>query len=254
MRGNRDRHQLIQQMQLIGQGAHGPQAAQAIRHFAAQNGVWSLGNFGGVPPKSAMNFTQADGSKSSVTPHAVKSNVPSDSNAFQQTKVELSEYRFIFNSCGVGMAVASMGGAFVDCNQLFCQLSNYSKQEVCGMTIFNMTARSDLQRAFDQISQLISPPIDDIAQSAEGSERQPVTFKGSLHSRDDLGLCVSLVKGEDGVSKCFCVTLVKNPTSPFENSQPVAASFEAVLLSNDVSNDSVQKTAHANSAPAFTSG
>jgi PAS domain-containing protein len=182
---------------------------------------------------------------------------PTDSNVFQQNKVESSEYRFIFNSCGVGMAIASMGGAFVDCNQLFCQLSNYSKQEVCGMTVFNMTARSDLQRAFDQISQLISPPIDEIAQSTEGADRQPVTFRGSLRNRDDLGLCVSLVKGEDGVSKCFCVSLVKNPTSPFENSQPVAASFESILStdSHEVSTDGVGKIPHStNATPAFTSG
>lgn len=43
-------------MQMIGAGALGPQAAGAIRHVAVQNGVWSLGNFGGVPPRSAMGF------------------------------------------------------------------------------------------------------------------------------------------------------------------------------------------------------
>jgi len=45
-----DRHQLVQQMQQIGNGALGPQAASTIRVVAAQNGVWSLGNFGGLPP------------------------------------------------------------------------------------------------------------------------------------------------------------------------------------------------------------
>ena len=50
----RDRHQLIQQIQVIGNGALGPEASTAIRHVAAQNGVWSLGNFGGLPPRSAM--------------------------------------------------------------------------------------------------------------------------------------------------------------------------------------------------------
>lgn len=44
---------------MIGSGALGPQAAQVIRHVAAQNGVWSLGNFGGVPPRSAMTSYQA---------------------------------------------------------------------------------------------------------------------------------------------------------------------------------------------------
>ena len=49
---NSDRHQLVQQMQQIGNGALGPQAASTIRVVAAQNGVWSLGNFGGLPPQT----------------------------------------------------------------------------------------------------------------------------------------------------------------------------------------------------------
>lgn len=99
-----DRHQLIQQMQSIGSGSLGPQAAQTIRHVAAQNGVWSLGCFGGVPPKSAMSGF-AD----------VHSNVPG-SNQMQneepasgpsslqlQMKIEDNDCRLIFNSCSVGM-------------------------------------------------------------------------------------------------------------------------------------------------------
>jgi len=42
-------------MQQIGNGALGPQAANAIRVVAAQNGVWSLGNFGGLPPQTTSN-------------------------------------------------------------------------------------------------------------------------------------------------------------------------------------------------------
>jgi hypothetical protein len=44
-------------MQQIGNGALGPQAANAIRVVAAQNGVWSLGNFGGLPPQTTSNNT-----------------------------------------------------------------------------------------------------------------------------------------------------------------------------------------------------
>ena len=42
---------------MIGAGALGPQAANAVRHVAAKNGVWSLGNFGGLPPMSSMTVT-----------------------------------------------------------------------------------------------------------------------------------------------------------------------------------------------------
>jgi PAS domain-containing protein len=233
-----DRHQLIQQMQLIGGGAHGPQAAAAIRHVAAQNGVWSLGNFGGVPPKSAMSFYQAP---------AESSDQQATVQGLQPTKVEPSDYRYIFSNCGVGIAIASMGGAFLDCNQLFSQLSNYTKQELCSLTIFNLTARQDLQHAFDLISQMISPPMD----SREDSPK-PIVLRGSMKNRNDLGLCITLVKGEDGIAKCFCVTLIKNPASPFDTNTPVPVSFDAVQplvdLPSGMTKDQIE------SIPTFTSG
>ena len=95
---NRDRHQLVQQVQRIGSGALGTQAATAVRHVAAQNGVWSLGNFGGVPPKSAMMYHQPSGptaDETSSSPDAVESTL---SNSIAE-----SDYRHVFNSCTVGM-------------------------------------------------------------------------------------------------------------------------------------------------------
>jgi len=232
-----DRHQLIQQMQLIGGGAHGAQAAQAIRHVAAQNGVWSLGNFGGVPPKSALTTPDTEKSNNSITEDAA----PVDPN-----KVNTNDYRFIFNSCGVGMAIASMGGAFIDCNQLFCQLSNYTKQEVCSLTIFNLTARQDLQNAFDLISQLISPPM-------EGPVNKAISVRGSFKNRNDLGLCVNIVKGEDGIAKCFCVTVIKNPNSPFGSEPPVPVSFESIIADSQ-QNNMEKNPGQVGTTPAFTSG
>lgn len=81
---------------MIGGGAHGPQAAKAIRHVAAKNGVWSLGNFGGVPPKSAMGYYQPGNSSESTE-------VQPPMDPIQQTKVEEHEYRSVFNNCAVGM-------------------------------------------------------------------------------------------------------------------------------------------------------
>jgi hypothetical protein len=237
-----DRHQLVQQLQVIGGGAHGPQAAEAVRHFAAQNGVWTLGNFGGIPPKSAMTFVEPSAAVSSTETPKVSNDL------LQQAKLGSSEYRFIFNSCGAGIAIASMGGAFIDCNQLFCQLSNYTKQEVCGLTLFNLTARQDLQKAFDQISKLISPPMD--VEGNDGQPAKPIILRGAMKNRDELGMSISLVKGEDGIAKCFCVTLVKNPKSPFDTSPPVPASFDLIQpFSAPKDGDDLPTTAHA-----FTAG
>ncbi|CAB9507855.1 expressed unknown protein [Seminavis robusta] len=241
-----DRHQLVQQIQMIGGGAHGPQAAQAIRHVAAKNGVWSLGNFGGVPPKSAMGYYQPG---SNGEPNEIQSALPVD--PIQQTKIEEHEYHSVFNNCAVGMAIASMGGAFIDCNHLFCQLSNYSKQEVCALTIFNMTARQDLQHAFDLISQLISPPMD----APQNATPQPLVLRGAMNNRNDLGLGVALVKGEDGIAKFFCVTLIKNPASPFDESKPIPATIELIQgTPAAVTRQMTKDSAGLDSAPAFTTG
>lgn len=236
-----DRHQLIQQMQMIGAGALGPQAASAIRHVAVQNGVWSLGNFGGVPPRSAMGFYNSNTNPSSNA----------EVDVSQVKEIEEHEYRHVFNSCAVAMAIASMGGAFIDCNELFCQLSQYTKQEVCAMTIFNMTSRSDLQHAFDLISQMISPPPN------TQSKPPPCVLQGSMKNRSDLGLSISLVKGEeDGIAKCFCVTLVKN-TIPF-SSRPSPALSDLVQdnLSSQGTGEPLQKQQGGNdmSSPAYTTG
>lgn len=140
-------------------------------------------------------------------------------------------------------AIASMGGAFIDCNDLFCQLSNYNKQEVCSMTVFNLTSRVDLQHAFDLISRMISAPSE-----GQGNPR-PCVLRGSLKNRQDIGLSVALVKGDGGVSKCFCVTLIKNPTSPFDTSTPVPATAEMVLGTAPL-----PKCGAINSSPAYTAG
>jgi len=144
-----------------------------------------------------------------------------------------------------------MGGAFIDCNQLFTKLSNYSKQELCSLTIFNLTARTDLQQAFDLISQMISPPMD-----AAQDTKKPVILRGAMKDRSDLGLSINLVKGEDGIAKCFCVTLIKNPSSPFDLAQPIAATFDSIEKTGASASDKQEQAANSlnDSTPTFTSG
>jgi len=209
-------------MQMIGGGAIGPQAANAIRHVAAQNGVWSLGKFGGVPPKSAGE-------------EAPNQQPPSQQNGQQQNlflkSIEDHDYRYVFNSCSIPMAIASMGGAFIDCNPLFTELSLYSKQELCAMTIFNLTARVDLQHAFDLVSQMISPPLDDTKDQNQNSPS--CVLRGNMKNRTDLGLNITLIRDEGSIAKCFCVSLIKSPVSPFDGTMPVHATPSCVTLQHD---------------------
>jgi len=244
------RQQLIQQMQVIGSGALGPQAAQAIRHVAAQNGVWSLGNFGGIAPRTAMTPFQPDQQQSqnqdgqnaafgSTNKTADGSNQGDQIDSPLLKSIEENDYRFVFNSCSVPMAIASMGGAFIDCNALFTQLSDYTKQEICSLTIFNLTSRSDLQHAFDLVSQMISPPAD-----GQSDVAPQCILRGNMKNKSDLGLNISLIKDDDGIAKCFCVTLIQNPSAPFDTSRPATMQQQQVNGS---------KTGNM-SSPAFMTG
>ncbi|KAL7467677.1 hypothetical protein ACHAXS_007919 [Conticribra weissflogii] len=42
------------------------------------------------------------------------------------------DYKFIFSSCGVALAIASVDGRFVDCNEEFLRITNYTRKELLG--------------------------------------------------------------------------------------------------------------------------
>jgi hypothetical protein len=86
---------------MIGGGALGQQAADAVRHVAAQNGVWSLGNFGGVPPKSAMMYHQS-GAPAAEAVTSQEAPTGQDGSSLPN-KIEEGDYRHVFNSCTVAM-------------------------------------------------------------------------------------------------------------------------------------------------------
>ena len=197
-----EKQQLVQEVQRIGNGAIGQKAAVAIRHVAAQNGVYSVANLG-------------EGSQMGDVPQAVGSSgvEPTPDSVLSDT-LQDREYRSVFNSCSVGMAIATMGGSFIDCNIAFTELSSYTKQELKAMTIFNLTSREDLQGAFEMMSTLITPPspggLDADGNNVEESKEQaPVILGSSIRHRTDLGLSVSLIRADDGVARYFNVTLVK---------------------------------------------
>mmetsp|Transcript_30948 Transcript_30948/g.74783 ORF Transcript_30948/g.74783 Transcript_30948/m.74783 type:complete len:425 (-) Transcript_30948:272-1546(-) len=214
-RSEMDKAQLVQEVQRIGNGAIGEKSAYAIRHAAAQNGVSSITNL-------------PDGSPDQQQPAGGGPNDPNSDSLGDR------EYRCVFNSCSVGMAIATMGGSFIDCNIAFTQLSSYTKEELKAMTIFNITSRDDLQGAFDMMSQLITPASGGLdgdgnnVEDGSGKMQSPVILRSAIRHRSDLGLSVSLIRGEDGVARYFNVTLVKLPPSPMGMGglKPVPATAE----------------------------
>ncbi|KAL7540240.1 hypothetical protein ACHAXR_010446 [Thalassiosira sp. AJA248-18] len=218
-----DRQALLQQMQQIGANPNGMVQNQ-------------------LPNEMAMVPAAADAQAQQLQPmEAIPQNVANSINH--------NDYKFIFDNSSVGMAIASLGGAFVDCNSIFCQLSEFTMEEVTSMTIFNMTSRQDLQHAFDLISQMITPTLDNTV-CDKGDDKSSIVLRGAMKKRSDLGLSISLIKGDNGVAKCFCVTLVR--ILSMEATRPDTVSIEMELP--QVWSTKQQKNVGFGASPAYTSG
>ncbi|CAN0020075.1 unnamed protein product, partial [Heterosigma akashiwo] len=57
------------------------------------------------------------------------------------------DYRRVFQHMGLPAAVAAVDGRFVDCNAKFEEATGYSRRDVVRLTLFNLAAPHDLQRA-----------------------------------------------------------------------------------------------------------
>mmetsp|Transcript_33301 Transcript_33301/g.50238 ORF Transcript_33301/g.50238 Transcript_33301/m.50238 type:complete len:401 (+) Transcript_33301:198-1400(+) len=200
-----EKQKLVKHIQMVSSGTLGMQPPSAAK-VAAQNGTWPLGSLGDVTQKPTIQQYHDLGLQNA------------------DRTVDTHAFKLVFDACPVGMAIASMGGAFVDCNTAFCQLSKYDRQELCSRTIFNLTNRQDLEKAFEVISQMISPPRGEAATSNNPNNPTPCMLRGSMKNGGNIGLSVALVKGDNNVAKCFCVTLIENPTSLSDCSKPIRGS------------------------------
>jgi len=208
----KEKQQLLRQAQMIASGALGPQAAAAIHQD--QSRILHL------PP-----YTKPLQEMPSQHPQYIRK-ISSSSSGPTQEKEKINSSRIndddfpqIFESASVAMAIASMGGVFVECNKLFRRIFQCTKQDLCSMTIFNMLAKKDLQSAFDRISSMISPP--QVHQENEcsslhygqskKSKSQPLLL-GAMKNRLDIAVSVTLIWADNGVPRCFLVALLKEPT------------------------------------------
>jgi hypothetical protein len=146
---------------MIGGGALGQPAATAVRHVSAQNGVWSLGNFGGVPPKSAMMYhgtNPVPGEELSDAGVKKQAQQPAKDGAVLANKIEDPDYRFVFNSCTVGMVgeIAELTNIFLhdiesnfdSISSFFFRLLHQWEEHLLIATSFSANLRTSPSRKF----------------------------------------------------------------------------------------------------------
>jgi len=241
---------MMQQMQQVRVIPNPIMKQSNLQQSANSMGPASVGGSGVIPQQMALAVQPTTTGQVGILPMtALPPPPPPQAPPSASTSgVTQNDYKFIFNNSSVGMAIASLGGAFIDCNSIFCQLSEYTKEEVCAMTIFNMTSRQDLQHAFDLISQMITPALDN--GSEKGEDKSSIVLRGAMKKRSDLGLNISLIKGEHGIVKCFCVTLIR--ILSIKATRPDTVSIETELP--QVWSTKQQKNVGFGSSPAYTSG
>lgn len=267
-RSEMERQQLAQQVTMVSDGCFGMGAAYTVRQIATQNGVFKSND-----PKACPQQQPQQPTPSKTTQKQQPWNMLDIDN------MDDHEYRSIFLSCPVGMAIASLGGAFIDCNSLFSKLSQYTKQEICTMTIFNLTNKCDLHNAFARISQMIIPQmtsnngnsttslsanVNALPNNNNSSKKNntnenddslssPIILRGLMKHRDDLGLSVSLIKNSEGTAKCFCVTLMKNTTSN-NSSKSLPAMIMDCQQRQNIKQDKKENVSSFPSEHAYTAG
>lgn len=218
----RDNCLLVHQMQQISSGALGRPALQAARHAAAKHGV--------------THIVWADSPSSSTTPSPAAAVVVVDHSSSDEDDAVSSpssaSFADMFQSCPVPMALATLGGTFVDCNERFCQATGQTRDSLLtggpeaassggdrqapAKTIFNLTAQDELQTAFDQISDWLTP-------STDAASRSPIVLKTTLMpsssasspTEKNLRLCLTPVqRPQDQTLRFLCVTVMDSQGGP----------------------------------------
>uniref|UniRef100_A0A7S1Y931 BHLH domain-containing protein n=1 Tax=Grammatophora oceanica TaxID=210454 RepID=A0A7S1Y931_9STRA len=136
--------------------------------------------------------------------------VPAPASQTPHPGPALDYYRLVFNVSSMPMAIASLGGDFIACNEQFCKFAKRTEEEIRSITVFNLTRKQDLKQAFDTMSKIVSNAAMLAGIESFGNPTQEECYlRTAIDDSDNLNLLVSLVKDEDNAAKCFSVTLVE---------------------------------------------
>jgi len=204
-------------------------------------------NIPGVVP-SMSNPLLAVKSNDNIEPWANTNDTSTNEASGDRSKHH--DYRLIFQSTMAGMAVATMGGALVDCNSAFEIETGKPLHDLKELTVFNIVHPNEWTRALDSISLMIDGGFhaqrnecntenndersDNLSSENEANDKA-LYFRSSFTHRPDLGLCVTLVRDDDNAAKCFNVTLVKNVTPLVSTSTDLSGQRDSISLPFDPS-------------------
>lgn len=131
----------------------------------------------------------------------------------------------IFNNTGVGVTLADYQGKIIKCNEAFCKMLNYTKEELYKMKFSDFTFHADRPKVIKLFKELLNGKIDYYS-----IEKRYVRKDGNIVWGD---LTVAMIKGEDNKHQ-FTLGLVIDITSQKEAGEKLkkAQDLSYTLLNN----------------------
>ncbi|KAL3944841.1 MAG: hypothetical protein SGBAC_001106 [Bacillariaceae sp.] len=144
------------------------------------------------------------------------------------------DYRSVFTSCGVPLAVASIDGRFLDCNLEFLKVTGYSKGELLpchhlttipeevpsstatqevdankNLSLFNLLHRDHMEAVFLAMSEILKrPPRNEGNKPVPGEDCWAGYVYLTRLPKTKMRMNVSLVRGNQGGAKFFDCSLL----------------------------------------------
>lgn len=146
------------------------------------------------------------------------------------------DYRSVFKSCGVPLAVASIDGRFLDCNLEFLKVTGYAKEELLpchhlssipeevtsasvpkadankNLSLFNLLHRDHMEAVFLAMSEMLKrPPRNNGTKPLPGEDCWAGYVYLTRLPETKMRMNVSLVRGNQGGAKFFDCSLLPVP-------------------------------------------
>lgn len=161
------------------------------------------GGGGGGPSSSSVSSASEDGE--SMSSGGGGRGMSAAGAAHREIVLDFSE---IFRSSHVPMAVVSIDGRILQCNDEFSRVTGYTNNKLTGVTLFSLAAPECLEELFKSIARLLSTAALDENNPAyfatAAARAAPLSQRGYQHAN----ILLSLVRDEERRARAFHCCIV----------------------------------------------
>ncbi|GAA4468234.1 hypothetical protein GCM10023093_25430 [Nemorincola caseinilytica] len=127
-------------------------------------------------------------------------NITDRVKAQQELQTSRDTFASAFNDSGIGMALLSHEGMWLDANSVLCEITGYTKEELQRLSLKDITHPEDVNTYREQVERMLRREI-----STYNGEKRLVSKRGATLL---VSFTLSLVRTNDGLPKFFIVQVI----------------------------------------------